>query len=61
MLVVGFSTENIKATKKPFKGNWVFDITLRNGKVTNIREYVDIQATARDFQLWTPSSSTGSQ
>ena len=45
--VVGVATGKIKATNKPFKDNWVFDITVRDGKVTNIREYVDTQALAR--------------
>src|ERR1700733_7054274 len=47
VLVVGFATGKIKATNKPFKDNWVFDITVRDGKVTKIREYVDTQALAR--------------
>jgi len=47
VLVVGFATGKIKATNKPFKDNWVFDITVRNGKLTNIREYIDTQALAR--------------
>jgi ketosteroid isomerase-like protein len=33
VLVVGFATGKIKATNKPFKDNWVFDITVRDGKV----------------------------
>ena len=41
VLVVGVATGKIKATNKPFKDNWVFDITVRNGKVTKIREYID--------------------
>jgi ketosteroid isomerase-like protein len=47
VLVVGVATGEIKATNKPFKDNWVFDITVRNGKVTKIREYIDTQALAR--------------
>jgi uncharacterized protein len=47
VLVVGVATGKIKATKKTFEDHWVFDITVRNGKVTNIREYVDTQALAR--------------
>jgi uncharacterized protein len=47
VLVVGVATGKIKATNKPFKDNWVFDITVRNGKVTKIREYIDTQALAR--------------
>src|SRR3984885_6326710 len=48
--VVGVATGKIKATNKPFKDNWVFDITVRDGKVTRIREYVDTQALARASQ-----------
>ena len=51
VLVVGVATGKIKATNKPFKDDWVFDITVRNGKVTNIREYIDTQALARAAQM----------
>src|ERR1700712_3187645 len=47
VLVVGVATGKIKATNKTFEDHWVFDIIVRNGKVTNIREYVDTQALAR--------------
>lgn len=47
VLVIGVATGKIKATNKPFKDDWVFDITVRDGKVTKIREYVDTQALAR--------------
>ena len=47
VLVVGVATGKIKATNKPFKDDWVFDITVRNGKVTKIREYIDTQALAQ--------------
>jgi hypothetical protein len=47
VLVVGFATGIIKATNRAFKDDWVFAITVRNGKVTNIREYIDTQALAR--------------
>jgi len=46
-LVVGFATGRIKATDKTFEDDWVFDITVRNGKLTKIREYIDTQALAR--------------
>src|ERR1700678_586943 len=51
VLVVGDATGKIKATNKPFKDDWVFDITVRDGKVTNIREYIDTQALARASQM----------
>ena len=47
VLVVGFATGRIKATNRTFEDHWVFDITVRNGKLTNIREYIDTQALAR--------------
>jgi hypothetical protein len=47
VLVVGFATGRIKNTKKTFEDHWVFDITVRNGKLTNVREYVDTQALAQ--------------
>jgi ketosteroid isomerase-like protein len=51
VLVIGSATGKIKATNKPFKDNWVFDITVRNGTVTKIREYIDTQALARASQM----------
>ena len=51
VLVVGVATGKIKATNKPFKDNWFFDITVRNGKVTKIREYIDTQALARASEM----------
>jgi len=47
VLVVGFATGKIKATNRTFEDHWVFAITVRNGKLTNIREYIDTQALAR--------------
>jgi uncharacterized protein len=51
VLVVGVAEGTIKATHKPFKDAWVFDITVRNRKVTKIREYIDTQALARASQI----------
>ena len=51
VLVVGFATGKIKATSKTFKDDWVFDITVQNGKLTKIREYVDTQALARAAEM----------
>jgi len=47
VLVIGVATGTIKATDKPFSDEWVFDITVRNGKVARIQEYIDTQALAR--------------
>src|ERR1700691_4068395 len=38
VLVIGSATGKVKATKKPFNDDWVFAITIRDGKVTKIRE-----------------------
>ena len=51
VLVVGFATGRIKATNRTFEGHWVFAITVRNGKGTNIREYIDTLAPARASAL----------
>lgn len=47
VMVIGFATGRVKATNKTFKDDWVFAITVRNGKVAKIREYIDTQALAR--------------
>src|ERR1700676_2455058 len=51
VLVVGFATGRIKATNRKFEDHWVFAITVRNGKVTNVREYLDTQALARASEM----------
>jgi hypothetical protein len=51
VLVVGFATGKIKATNRTFEDHWVFDITVRNGKLTNVREYIDTQALARASEM----------
>jgi uncharacterized protein len=51
VLVVGFAKGRIKATNRTFEDHWVFAITVRNGKVTNIREYIDTQALARASEM----------
>jgi ketosteroid isomerase-like protein len=47
VLVLGFARGKIKATNKTWEDDWVFAITVRNGKLTHIREYIDTQALAR--------------
>ena len=47
VLVVGFAKGKIKATNKTFEDDWIFAITVRGGKLTSIREYIDTQALAR--------------
>jgi hypothetical protein len=51
VLVVGYARGKIKATNKTFEDDWIFAITVRNGRLTNIREYVDTQALARASQM----------
>ncbi|MGC2835705.1 MAG: nuclear transport factor 2 family protein [Methylocella sp.] len=51
VLVIGVATGKIKATNRTFKDDWIFDITVRNGKLTKIREYIDTQALARASQM----------
>jgi len=51
VLVVGVARGKIKATNKTFEDDWIFAITVRNGKLTKIREYIDTQALARASQM----------
>ena len=51
VLVIGFATGRVKATNKTFEDDWVFAITVQNGKLTKIREYIDTQALARASEL----------
>ena len=51
VLVVGFARGRILATNRTFEDDWVFAITVRNGKLTNIREYIDTQALARASEM----------
>jgi ketosteroid isomerase-like protein len=62
VLVVGFARGKVKATDKPFEDDWVFAITVRDGKLTRVREYGDTQALARAAETETAPtrSSTGS-
>ena len=47
VFVVGVATGKIKATHRTFKDQWIFDILVRDGKLTKIREYIDTQALAK--------------
>ena len=51
VMVIGFATGKVKATNKTFKDDWIFAITLQNGRVKNIREYLDTQALARAAEI----------
>ena len=51
VMVAGFASGKVIATNKAFKDDWVFAITVQNGKLTNIREYIDTQALARASEM----------
>jgi ketosteroid isomerase-like protein len=51
VLVVGVAKGKIKGTNKTFEDDWVFAITVRNGKLAKIREYVDTHALARASEM----------
>ena len=56
VLVIGAVTGTIKSTNKPFKDEWVFDITIQDGKLTKIREYIDTLAMARASEAVGPGA-----
>jgi ketosteroid isomerase-like protein len=51
VMVIGFARGRIKATNRTWEDHWVFAITVRNGKLTNLREYIDTQALARASEM----------
>ncbi|MHC2301689.1 nuclear transport factor 2 family protein [Rhizobium mongolense] len=51
VLVVGFASGKVKATNKPFEDDWIFAITVRDGRLTSIQEYIDTQALVRAAQM----------
>ena len=50
VLVVGLSRGKVKASNSTFEDHWVFAFTVRNGKVTNIREYINTPMLARMYK-----------
>ncbi|WP_428423459.1 nuclear transport factor 2 family protein [Pararhizobium sp.] len=50
VLAVGFASGKIKATNKPFEDDWIFAITVRDGRLTRIQEHIDTLALARAAQ-----------
>ncbi len=50
VLVIGYARGKVKATNKTFEDDWIFAITVRDGRLTRIREYIDTQALARAAQ-----------
>jgi ketosteroid isomerase-like protein len=59
VLVIGFAKGKIKGTNKTFEDDWVFAITVQNGKLKSIREYIDTQALARASEM--AADSTGNE
>lgn len=51
VLVIGIAIGKIKATNKTFEDHWVFDITVRDGRVAHIKEYIDTQGMARASEM----------
>lgn len=51
VLVIGFASGKVKATNKPFEDDWIFAITVQDGRLTCIQEYIDTQALARAAQM----------
>jgi len=59
VMVIGFSTGRVKATNKTFKDHFVIAITVRNGQVTHVREYLDTLAFARASEMPGNAKSEG--
>ena len=56
VLVVGFAKGKIKATNKTFVDDWIFAITVRDGRLTNIRGIRRHPSTGpglADGRVWT--------
>ena len=51
VLVIGSSTGKVKATNKSFEDHFIIAVTVRDGKVSHVREYVDTQALARASEM----------
>ena len=51
VLVVCFSGGRVKGTNRTYEHHEVLAFTVRNGKVTNVREYIDTLALARSFEM----------
>jgi hypothetical protein len=51
VLVIGFAKGKVKATTGTFGDQFVFAITVHDGKLTKIGEYIDTQALARASEM----------
>lgn len=47
VVVLGVATGRVKATNLTFEDHFVFSITVRDGRIAKIREYIDTMALAR--------------
>ncbi len=59
VLVVGFARGRIKATNRTCEDDWICAITVRDGKLTSIREYIDTQALARASAMSETENAAG--
>lgn len=50
VLVVGSERTKVRATNRTVELDWIMSFTLRNGKVTNFREYTDTKALADAYE-----------
>ncbi|WP_404334494.1 nuclear transport factor 2 family protein [Sphingomonas sp. MMS12-HWE2-04] len=60
VLVIGSASGRIKATNTTFEDDWIFAITVEDGKIARIREYVDTQALARAAMGLRPENAADS-
>lgn len=51
VVVVGRERARVKNTNRTVETNWIMTWTVRNGKVTNFREYTDTLAWARAHEI----------
>jgi len=51
VLVVCFSGGRVTGTNRTYEHHEVLAFTVLNGKVTNVREYIDTLALARSFEM----------
>ena len=56
VVVFGVATGRVRATNKTFEDHFVFSMTVRNGKVSNILEYIDTLALAQASETAAKSS-----
>lgn len=50
VLVVGSERVKVRATNRTVDLDWIMSFTMRNGKVTNFREYTDTKALADAYE-----------